>query len=142
MKILDLFYIKRRNLFLFCFVFCTIASFNVLKMGISSYFSIDNINYFFYFFSILVFTFFSLMFKKVSNKHLIRIKNYPDKVLFFKFFDLKTYFLIIFMMSMGIFLRVKNILSFSFTFFFYLGLGSALFFYGSMFLIFYFKNKI
>ena len=82
------------------------------------------------------------MFNKISKKHLVRIKSYNEqRVLFLKFFDLKSYILVIFMMSLGIFIRLKHLLSYETIFFFYFGIGSALIFSGVLFFVMFLKNK-
>ncbi len=135
-------FIKKRNLLLIAGIFWLIAGVNVVKMAINAYFLSYKILSIHIFLSVLIFILFSIMFNKISKKHLVRIKSYNEqRVLFLKFFDLKSYILVIFMMSLGIFIRLKHILSYETIFFFYFGIGSALIFSGVLFFVMFLKNK-
>lgn len=104
-------FIKKRNLLLIAGLFWLIAGVNVVKMAINAYFLSYRILNIHIFLSVLIFILFSIMFNKISKKHLVRIKSYNEqRVLFLKFFDLKSYILVIFMMSLGIFIRLKHLL--------------------------------
>ena len=106
-------FIKKRNLLLIAGIFWLIAGVNVVKMAINAYFLSCRILNIHIFLSVLIFILFSIMFNKISKKHLVRIKSYNEqRVLFLKFFDLKSYILVIFMMSLGIFIRLKIFLIF------------------------------
>ena len=74
------------------------------------------------------------------EKHTKRITEYRnDKQWFWKFFDMKSFAIMAFMMSFGIIVRVNNLAPESFIAFFYTGLGSALLFSGLKFISNYIK---
>lgn len=83
----------------------------------------------------VIFTGFHFMFSRIVTKHTIRILGYQSKQPFWKFFDLKSYLLMIFMMGLGIFLRRSGWLPDFFFAFFYTGLGTALSIAGIRFLV-------
>ena len=116
-----------------------IAGFNVLKIGIQSYNGYLNlINIFL---SLIIFGLFHfLVFQKMVKKHSQRINSYADKQYFWKFFDLKSFLIMFFMMSFGISIRVFNLLPESFIAVFYTGLGLALFLAGISFGINYLRT--
>ena len=69
------------------------------------------------------------------KKHTRRIVSYGErKQLFVKFFDLKSFLLMIFMIGLGISLRNFHLVSEKFIAIFYTGLGVALFMAGLKFL--------
>ncbi len=68
------------------------------------------------------------VFSSLIYRHEKRIRSYKEEKLpFWRFFDVKSYVIMVVMMSGGIFLRLFNILPFWFIGFFYSGLGIALF---------------
>jgi hypothetical protein len=80
-------------------------------------------------------------FSKLADKNIKRIDNYNDIVSIFKFQRKKMYFLIIFMIGLGIFMRKagfipKNILAPM-----YIGIGFALFTASFKYYQFLLKNK-
>ena len=82
------------------------------------------------------------MFYKMSLKHLKRISLYQeDTKPFWNFFDLKSYLIMIFMMSGGIWLRYSGLASTEFIAVFYTGLGLALIFAGIIFWNMFIKFK-
>ena len=79
---------------------------------------------------------------KMSQKHSKRIKGYPEKYRpIWHFFDLKSYLIMIFMMSGGIWLRSSKIAPEVFIAVFYTGLGLALALAGVLLGIFFIKYK-
>lgn len=117
------------------------AGFNVLRLGLISYGKIS-INFLWPLLSICTFVAFGFMFLAMAKKHTKRILNSKDDFKpFWTFFDLKSYLIMIFMMSSGIGLRASNLLSHNFIGFFYSGLGSALSLSGLYFLKSRIKNK-
>ncbi len=110
-----------------------IAGFNVVRLGIISYGVIERIWYL-YLLSVVIFCLFGLMFFKMSQKHIRRIKNYEEeKRPFWNFFDLKSYIIMAIMMGGGIGLRAAGVFPDMFVAFFYTGLGCALFLAGVLF---------
>lgn len=79
------------------------------------------------------------MFFKMTKKHTTRILSYEDKQPFYKFFDVKSYCIMFFMMSFGIGLRYSGVIPFSFIAVFYSGLGCALLSAGIMFIVNYLR---
>lgn len=125
--------VKKRTLLLIAGIVWLIAGFNVARLGILSFGLIDK-NWYLYILTILIFIIFGLMFFKMSEKHTKRILSYEDKRPFWNFFDLKSYLIMAFMMSMGIGLRVSGKISEFFIGFFYTGLGFALALAGVVFI--------
>lgn len=102
------------------------AGFNVLRMGLraySQYLTALNIMC-----SLLVFTVFQFfVFGRLVRKHTARISSYGDRPQFFlKFFDLKSFVIMAFMMGGGIALRAWSAVPESFIAVFYSGLGASL----------------
>lgn len=125
--------VKKRNLLLIASIVWVIAGFNVLKIGITcyiNYVSIINITASLIIFSLFLF----LIFKKLVNKHTVRIKNYKEEKQFFlNFFDLKSFLIMFFMITLGIIIRKFNLLPEKIIAIFYSGLGTSLFLAGILF---------
>ena len=116
------------------------AGINILRIGIKSVIAVFSTAGFWRIFLVIVlacaiFTGFHLMFTRIVEKHTTRILSYETKQPFWKFFDLKSYLLMIFMMGLGIGLRRSGWLPDFFFAFFYTGLGTALSIAGIRFLI-------
>ena len=125
--------VKKRTLLLIAGLVWLIAGFNVTRLGILSYGRVDKTLYL-YIFTILIFTIFGRMFFKMSEKHTKRILAYKEKRPFWNFFDLKSYLIMVFMMTMGIGLRASGMVPEFFIAFFYTGLGFALSLAGIVFI--------
>ena len=131
--------VKKNTLLLIaCFVW-TAAGFNILRIGImaySSYLSLLNI-----ILSAAVFGIFQyFIFGRLVKKHTKRISDYEEEKHFFlKFFDLKSFIIMAFMMIVGIYLRTLGLGPERFIAVFYSGLGASLFLAGILFGINYFK---
>lgn len=130
---------KEILLFLACVVWL-IAGINVLRIGIecySNYLSILNV-----ILSVLVFFVFQFfVFGKLVRKHSKRIMGYEEEKHFFlKFFDIPSFIIMAFMMSMGIWLRVSGIAPEIFIAVFYSGIGASLTLAGILFGINFLKN--
>lgn len=125
--------IKRENLLFIAGVIWLFAGFNVLKIGIPVY--ADYVNIINIALSVAVFCIFWFMiFGKLVQKHTHRILKEEDELVeFYKFFDKKSYIIMIFMMSFGIIIRKFNLAPDVFIAVFYSGLGSALFLAGAAF---------
>lgn len=125
--------VKKHHLLFFACVVWIIAGFNVLKIGIESYNEYrTTLNYGL---TILVFwVFWFMVFYKLTVKHTTRIQGYEEeKQFFYKFFDLKSFFIMAFMISFGIIIRTFHLLPERFIAVFYTGLGAALFLAGVLF---------
>ena len=66
-------------------------------------------------------------FKNLAHKNANRISSYPEKVCIFAFQRWQMYFLIVLMMSMGIFMRTTSLIPKFMLAPVYIGIGSALF---------------
>lgn len=90
------------------------------------------------------FLFFYLMiFRKLVYKHVRRIRDMSDeRTCFWLFFDLKSYIIMIVMMSFGIISRKLNLFPAAFIGPFYSGLGFALFSCGVRFVVAFFKKYV
>lgn len=133
--------VKKNTLLLIaCFVW-TVAGFNILRIGImaySSYLSLLNI-----ILSAAVFGIFQyFIFGRLVKKHTKRISDYEEEKHFFlKFFDLKSFIIMAFMMTGGIYLRTSGLGPERFIAVFYSGLGASLFLAGILFGRNYFKAQ-
>ena len=91
-----------------------------------------------------VFLFFYLMiFRKLVYKHIRRIRDMSgERAYFWLFFDLKSYIIMISMMSFGIVSRKLHLFPDAFIGPFYSGLGFALFSCGVRFIAAFFKEYV
>ena len=80
------------------------------------------------------------VFSKVVSKNLKRIAEMPEKPCIFGFMSWRSYFLILFMMSLGISLRFSSIPK-AYLAIIYTGIGSALILSGSRYFKLIFKRK-
>lgn len=136
------FCVKKRTLLIIAGIVWLIAGFNVARLGVLSYMVIER-KWYFYLLSVVVFLLFGTMFYKMSVKHTKRILGYETDRPFWHFFDLKAYFMMVFMMSGGIALRSSGVVPDVFIAFFYSGLGCALASAGVLFTKNYFcYNKL
>lgn len=127
--------VKKKYLLLLAgLVWCGAGS-SILKIGIEHYL-LGYFNYLNLFASAIIFIiFYSLIFRKMVLKHYQRIRAYNCEYQpVYKFFDLKSYLIMIFMMSLGIGLRASSVVPKNFIAFFYSGLGFGLFLAGLLFL--------
>ena len=117
--------VKKRTLLLIaCFVW-GIAGFNVLRIGILAYPPyLSPVNFLL---SGIVFAVFQYFIFE-------RIKSYREDTQFFlKFFDVKSFLIMAFMISGGIYLRASSLAPEIFIAIFYTGLGASLFLAGILF---------
>lgn len=129
--------VNKRNLLLIAGIVWSIAGFNVARIGLvlyPQYLNVLNI-----ILSVIVYIIFGMMFFKMTKKHTTRILSYKDKQPFYKFFDVKSYCIMFFMMSFGIGLRYSGVIPFRFIAVFYSGLGCALLSAGIMFIVNYLR---
>ena len=105
---------------------------------------IGHINLFNLLCSLFIFLiFWFIILKKIVIKHTVRIKGYKDsKKYFWNFFDIPSFIIMAFMITIGIFIRTLNLFPDVLIAIFYSGLGLALFGAGIMFLknYFYYSN--
>lgn len=131
--------IKNKYLLILAGIFWILAGINIDKIGFQAYKS--HITLFNILISIIIFIiFYCIIFNKLVLKHTNRIiSSKIEKQKFYKFFDLKSYFIMIFMIVLGIVIRILNLLSDTYIGVFYSGLGTALFLSGIKFIINYRK---
>lgn len=125
--------VQKNTLLLIACLVWGAAGFNILKIGLLAYPNyLQPLNYAL---SLLVFAIFQfLIFGKLVKKHTQRINGYvEEKQFFLKFFDVKSFIIMAFMMTLGIVLRATNIAPERFIAVFYTGLGSALALAGLLF---------
>lgn len=125
--------VKKQNLLLLAGIVWMIAGFNVLRIGLETYVEYRMIiNYAITLMVFLVFWF--MVFHKLTIKHTKRIHEFEEELqLFYKFFDLKSFLIMAFMISFGIIIRKFRLLPDRFIAVFYTGLGAALFMAGVLF---------
>ena len=138
--------IKKEGLLLLAGAVWAIAGANILRIGLSCLFEAFSQNIITVFLLMIllasiIFTGFIMMFKKVVKRNTKRILSYSDKKSVFAVFDAKGYFLMLFMMGLGITLRSINLLPTAFFAVFYTGLGTALTLAGCLFIINYFNAR-
>ena len=132
--------VKKHTLLLIARLVWLIAGFNILHIGVTTYKGYVNlINIIF---SLIVFSMFWFMiFSKLVFKHTLRIKNFKEELHFFlKFFDKKSFIIMVFMITFGVLIRTLHLAPDVFIAVFYTGLGSALFLAGLLFGYNYFKH--
>lgn len=123
---------KKRSLILVAGIVWLAAGGNVARIGLvvyPDYVTVLNIVL-----SAIVFCLFGSMFFKMFQKHVRRINGMEDKKhCILRFFDLKSYCIMIFMMSGGIALRYSGWIPLEYIAVFYTGLGAALTLAGVLF---------
>lgn len=118
-----------------------IAGFNILRLGVLAIMEGTTALWILLVGIPATFLVFHMMFSKLVGKHADRIRSYGEnKMHVLKFFDVKGYIIMIFMMTMGISLRSFGIAPTWVVAFFYTGLGAALMLAGIGFIIHYVKR--
>ncbi|MDR5588078.1 hypothetical protein [Clostridium aquiflavi] len=138
MKVLDRFLkVEKKILLLIAGSVWSFAGFRVLILGIGDVnnnngnFIVDLI-----FAAIIFGIFFKFVFNKMYNKHTKRIVTSElERHCIFSFFDARSYFIMGFMIFLGISVRNLGIFNPIYIGTFYMGLGGALFMSGILFLI-------
>lgn len=131
--------IKKNSLLFLAGLVWSIAGYNVLNIGYQAY--EGNVSMILVTLSVAIFFLFkNMIFGNMVKKHTKRITEYEnEKQWFWKFFDLKSFAIMAFMMTFGIIVRVNNLAPEAFIAFFYTGLGLALLFSGLKFISNYVK---
>lgn len=125
--------VKKRTLLLIACLVWAAAGFNVLRLGILAYPGyLTALNLLL---SAVVFAVFQhFIFGRLVKKHSRRIAAYVDeKQFFWNFFDLKSFAIMAFMMTGGIWLRSSGLAPQRFIAVFYSGLGASLLLAGILF---------
>lgn len=117
----------------------TVAGINVVRMGLQSWSQLNNrVALWLFAGAILTFAMFGTMFYKITKKNVVRICNYGKSLMpFWNCMSLKSYMIMVFMITFGVVLRNCTPTPPSFIALFYTGLGLALFMAGT----FYFCPK-
>ena len=119
--------VSRRTLLLIAGLVWIIAGANILRIGIITWVDDQREWLFKTGEAIVVFLlFFSLIFRRLYNKHTERIGQKADRNCPFSFFDVKGWLIMGFMITLGILVRKLHLLPTSFIAVFYTGLSSAL----------------
>lgn len=140
---MKLFAVKKRSLLLIAGLVWMFAGFMVMKTGYPFLKKSNSLGLILLGGLIIFLIFYLKIFSKLVQKHEIRIRGYEEeRVAFWKFFDIKQYIIIAFMMSGGILIRYYHLAPDWFIAFFYPGLGFALFSCGTRFLARYIKFDI
>lgn len=133
--------VQKKQLLLAAGIVWGIAGFNILRIGLMAYGGhwsvLNGLG------SLAVFAVFQVMvFGKLVRKHTARIMEYKEEKQFIlKFFDVKSFCIMGFMMTAGIGIRLSGIWPESWIAVFYTGLGTALFLAGAAFLLNYLKVR-
>ena len=126
--------VSRRTLLLIAGLVWIIAGANILRIGIITWVDDQREWLFKTGEAIVVFLlFFSLIFRRLYNKHTARIGQKADRNCPFSFFDVKGWLIMGFMITLGILVRKLHLLPTSFIAVFYTGLSSALILTGILF---------
>lgn len=128
------FQVKKQNLLIIAALVWVAAGVNILHIGLEAYAEgyVTTLNEVLSVVVGLVFWFGT--FYKLTKKHTQRITNYEEQHQYFwHFFDLKSFIIMVIMMTGGIALRVSGIAPSVFIAIFYTGLGSALALAGILF---------
>ncbi len=129
--------VKKRTLLLLAGLVWSSAGANVLKIGVKAYRT--EWRFFYGVLSVVVFyLFWTKVFRPLVEKHILRIRAYEEeRKAAWNFFDLKSFLIMVCMMTFGIAIRALSLLPDGFIAFFYTGLGTALASAGILFLIRY-----
>ena len=102
--------VKNKTLLLIAGIVWIFAGFNILKIGVLSYKGYINLLNLFYSFIIFI-IFWFMIFKNLVIKHTGRIKRYKElKKYFWNFFDFPSFIIMAFMITVGISIRIFNVL--------------------------------
>ncbi|MGL5636499.1 MAG: hypothetical protein ACRDD8_00630 [Bacteroidales bacterium] len=134
---------KPKFLYLLASVFWLIAGINVIRIGIDLIGSSESRLFMFITLTFIVFIFFfRFIFDRTVKKNIRRINSLNEEVIpFWKFMDAKGYFIMVFMIILGVCIRYFRLLPDFFISFFYIGLGLALIMTAFKYLPYYFKKS-
>ena len=134
--------VKKRSLLLIACLVWAAAGYNILRLGMLAY--PGHLTALNLLLSAVVFTVFQVfIFGRLVKKHSRRIAAYEEERQFFwNFFDLKSFAIMAFMMTGGIWLRSSGLAPQRFIAVFYSGLGASLLLAGILFGRNYLRNTI
>lgn len=126
---------SKKTLFICAAIVWMIAGSMVMKLGYEVVLNSEGYKLISALVAVAVFLiFYHLIFKKMAHKHQKRIKSKEkEKVCIFSFFDAKGYMIMGFMMSLGMIIRSLTFINPMYWAPFYIGLGTALFCAGILF---------
>lgn len=129
------FRVSRHTLLFIAGAVWIVAGVNILRIGILTWLGDAHLQLFKVGEAIVIFLlFFLFVFRRLYTKHSDRISRKKEKSCPFSFFDKKGWFIMIFMITLGIVIRRYSLLPNSFISVFYTGLSSALIITGVLFL--------
>lgn len=136
-----MFKVRAKYLLLIAAAVWFLAGINIMRLGLIACFEGDAAPWLLAVGIPTIFLLFHMMFSKLVGKHSDRIRGYgEDKMHVLRFFDIKGYIIMAFMMGGGISLRAFGIVPGWFVAFFYTGLGAALALAGVGFLVHFVKR--
>ena len=133
--------VQKQTLILIAGIVWAIAGFNIVRIGLVAY--QGNFSWWRALLSVAVYAVFQIfIFGKMVGKHTNRILQYEEeRQNFFRFFDTKSYLIMVFMMTLGIGLRVSGVVPNGFIAYFYTGLGASLLTAGVLFIVRYVRVR-
>ena len=133
--------VQKNTLILIAGIVWAIAGFNIVRIGLVAY--QGNFTWWRVLLSVAVYAVFQIfIFGKMVGKHTNRILQYEEeRQNFFRFFDTKSYLIMVFMMTLGIGLRVSGVVPNGFIAYFYTGLGASLLTAGVLFIVRYVRVR-
>ena len=133
--------VQKQTLILIAGIVWAIAGFNIVRIGLVAY--QGNFTWWRALLSVAVYAVFQIfIFGKMVGKHTNRILQYEEeRQNFFRFFDTKSYLIMVFMMMLGIGLRVSGVVPNGFIAYFYTGLGASLLTAGVLFIVRYVRVR-
>lgn len=133
--------VQKQTLILIAGIVWAIAGFNIVRIGLVAY--QGNFTWWRALLSVAVYAVFQIfIFGKMVGKHTNRILQYEEeRQNFFRFFDTKSYLIMVFMMTLGIGLRVSGVVPNGFIAYFYTGLGASLLTAGVLFIVRYVRVR-
>ncbi len=135
-----MFCIKKKYLLLIAGLFWVFAGVMVVKIGYLQLFLASKKLLMTIGAVVVLMIFYLFIFSPLVYKHEIRIRsNQNVKMPFWQFFDMKSYLIVIFMMTFGMTLRSFELVPKWFIAFFYSGLGTALYACGIRFIIRFYR---
>lgn len=134
--------VTRHTLLITAGIIWSLAGVNILRIGLTCW--ISDTQYWLFKVceaSLIFLLFFAIIFHKLYKKHTARISQKEGKHCPFSFFDVKGWAIMVFMITIGVVVRVYHLLPDSFIAVFYTGLSLALIGTGLRFLGYWWRNK-
>lgn len=134
--------VSRQTLLIIAGSIWLLAGFNILRIGVMAWSRPEHYALLRIGEAITVFLlFFYFVFRRLFYKHTRRIEQKKDRSCPFSFFDVKSWIVMIVMITFGILARSLHLFPLSFISVFYVGLSSALLITGLLFLHYAWKRK-